>query len=172
MTDYSALREHARLMIGRRFETIAVDLVVLIDVLDELASLRKQGKLPKPKRVEYPVDFLLAYGSMAWRSGSTRSAAFGPWKARIAAGATAAEIQTGVEKYYRYCAATGCEVKQAQTFFGPGEHFTADWSIRKAGVQQGEKFNFSGMDRTGDQAAQAASIAKHGIVIPDGEVKF
>jgi hypothetical protein len=37
---------------------------------------------------------------------------------------------------------------------------------------QGEKFNFSGIDRSGDKLAQAASMEKHGITIPDGEVEL
>lgn len=36
----------------------------------------------------------------------------------------------------------------------------------------GEKFTFAGINRAGDKLAQAASMAKHNIVIPDGEVEL
>lgn len=109
----------------------------ILALLDELDALRAQIKPAKMKRGDYPADFMLAYRTAKWRSGSTPAAAFTQWKARMNAGATVIEMQAGTEKYARYCIATGCEVKQAQTFFGPGEHFTADWTI-SASAQKGK----------------------------------
>jgi hypothetical protein len=53
--------------------------------------------------------------------------------------------------------------------------FKAEWAARDgatAGAQQSGKFNFGSVDRSGDQLAQAASMAKHGLTIPDGEVEL
>jgi hypothetical protein len=36
----------------------------------------------------------------------------------------------------------------------------------------GGKFNFTGADRAADRAAQQQSMAKHGVTIPDEEVRF
>lgn len=41
----------------------------------------------------------------------------------------------------------------------------------QSGVQAG-KFTFSDTDRSADHAAQAASMARHGVVVPEGEVEF
>lgn len=80
---------------------------------------------------EYPPDFLRAYDAMKWRAGSTKAAAYTQWQARMKAGASALEMMHGARQYASYCAATGCEVKMAQTFFGRGEHFSADWTVRR-----------------------------------------
>jgi hypothetical protein len=143
MTDYSELRHSAEYaMDASRFCAMSdfrqyATPTVIIGLLDEFDALRAQIKPTNVARNDYPPEFLLAYKAAKWRSGSTPAAAYKAWKARVAAGATPAEMQMGVEKYARYCAATGCEVKQAQTFFGPGEHFTADWTI-PAGAQKGK----------------------------------
>lgn len=119
---------------GRR--RVEVDTAALSALLDAFDALLAQVKPPKVARNDYPEDFMAAYRAAKWRSGSAPAAAYTAWKARIAAGATSAEMKIGVEKYARYCVATGCEVKMAQTFFGPGEHFTASWTI-PAGAQKG-----------------------------------
>jgi hypothetical protein len=131
MSDHMKLRIAAGNAIARGDRCITVDtiytkdLVALIDAVDGLPK-------PKTKSADYPPEFEAAYGACKWRQGSTRAAAYKAWKARIVAGASPAELLAGAEKYGRYCAATGCEVKMAQTFFGPGEHFTADWTVRTA----------------------------------------
>lgn len=175
MTDYSLWRDEAMRMGSRDMRIAAPELVGLID---ELESLRAQVK-PAKAGSKYPPAFDAAYGAMAaiktkWRAGSTKPAAFLKWKERINAGASEAEMIAGAEKYAAHCKATGREVAMAQTFFGRGEHYTADWAIPASAAKkaQGEKFHFDGMDRSGDQAAQAASMARHGVTISDDEVKF
>lgn len=102
-------------------------------MLDEIDRLRaKLAKAAKPS-ASYPPDFAEAYAAgVKWRAGSTQKAAFIQWQHRINASAapteTAAQMIAGARDYARYCAATGSEKKMAQTFFGPGEHYTADWS--------------------------------------------
>jgi hypothetical protein len=127
MIDYSHLRGEAVSMGARDIRIAASELIAILDELDALRAATKPAK-----RTDYPPEFEQAYKACKWRQGSTRAAAYKAWKARIVAGASPAELLTGAEKYGRYCAATGCEVKMAQTFFGPGEHFTADWTVRTA----------------------------------------
>ncbi len=64
-------------------------------------------------------------------SNSKRDAAKA-YLARLRAGATPDELLAGVERYAAFVRATGKEgteyVKQAATFFGPGEHFREPWN--------------------------------------------
>lgn len=114
-------------------EVEARSLLAAIDAIEVALAKAKPAT-----KSDYPADFLAAYAGAPWRAGSSRPAAFSAWKARIKAGATPVEITAGAEKYGRYCLATGCEVKMAQTFFGPGEHFSADWTIPRAAGRKGQ----------------------------------
>jgi hypothetical protein len=174
MTDYSALR--ARLVVLGQWQATVCS-SMLLAILDELDALRATVKPAKPKASNYPPAFDIAYeaakaSGITWRSGSTKPAAYIKWKERINAGATDVEMIAGAKAYAAHCKATGREIMMAQTFFGRGQHYTADWAVRKAGQPQSEKFHFDDIDRSGDQVAQAASMARHGIAIPDGEVEF
>ncbi len=65
------------------------------------------------------------------RPGISRPSALRAWKARIKAGANPAQMLDGVRRYAAFCRTTGVEprfVKAPETFFGPGEHYLADWS--------------------------------------------
>lgn len=110
----------------------AVRPTVLRALLDELDALRAAAVPAKAAKGNsaYPPEFLAAYDAgRRWRAGSTPKAAYIQWRARINAGADAAQITAGAAAYALHCEATGLEKKMAQTFFGPGEHYTADWSI-------------------------------------------
>lgn len=139
------------------------------------APAKKAAPVAKVK-ADYPPAFLAAFDAgRKWRAGSTLPAAFNAWKARIAAGADPDAIIAGTKAYAAYCLATGSEKKMAQTFFGPGEHFTAEWAVpapAARGAQASPKFNFANADRSGDRRAQAATMARHGIVVPEGEVEL
>lgn len=98
-------------------------------------------KAPKAAKAPsgYPDEFLAAYDAgRKWRSGSTPKAAFMAWRARITAGADHAAITAGAAAYNRHCEATGREKMMAQTFFGPGEHYTADWTVPAAPARGGK----------------------------------
>lgn len=115
----------------------------VINMLNEIDRLRaKLAKAAKPS-AGYPPDFAEAYAAGGkWRAGSAQKAAFIQWQHRINASTTpaetAAQMITGARDYARYCSATGSEKKMAQTFFGPGEHYTADWSISAPAVRSGK----------------------------------
>lgn len=116
---------------------------VILALLDEL-----EAKPVKMKKADYPEPFLAALAAMErvgmkWLAGSTTASAFKAWKARTVAGAEPAEILAGADKYARYCKATDRKVMMAQTFFGPQELFTADWTIpaRGAAMRPNGKFD-------------------------------
>lgn len=116
-----------------RIEVMMLDLAELLAAYDAL----KAGGTVKRGKKEYPAEFSAAYDAMhdagaRWREGSTPAAAFKQWQARIKAGADAEQILIGTQRYAAYVKATGSEVKMAQTFFGPGEHYTAEWAVQRA----------------------------------------
>lgn len=150
--------------------------------LDSLNLIPDSLSAPEPSAPAAPVDCLLNDFEEVWamypkRPGASKADSLKAWKARIKAGATMENILSGVKRYAAYVAATGVEsnfIKQPQTFFGPGEHFTSDWTIpqqaRASPVQgQSQKFHFSEVNRAGDKTAMEASMRRHNIAIPDGD---
>ena len=80
---------------------------------------------------DYPPEFEEAWDAYPQRPGASKKDAFRAWGARVKAGVAPGIILEGVLRYSAYCAAIGTEpqfVKQPTTFFGPGEHFLADWT--------------------------------------------
>lgn len=82
---------------------------------------------------EFSPEFLEAWAAYPKRGGgNSRADAWRAWQARVRAGVEPAEILAGVERYARYCAHQGQigtpYVKQAATFFGPGEHWRDEWA--------------------------------------------
>ncbi|RKP44712.1 hypothetical protein [Pararobbsia silviterrae] len=79
-------------------------------------------------------DFEQAWALYPSRGGGNSKAdALKAWKARIAAGDTAAQMLEGVQRYAVFCDKTGKlgteYVKQAKTFFGPSRHFADAWPV-------------------------------------------
>lgn len=133
-TDHIELRSDLAHAITVRSETVRVSCLLFSELLAAYDALLA-GATAKRGKKEYPADFLAAYDAMKeggarWREGSTPAAAFKQWQARIKAGADAEQILEGVRRYSAYIAATAGEPKMAQTFFGPGEHYTAEWATR------------------------------------------
>lgn len=116
-------------------KTITVSIIDLLEALYELEQLKAGGVKKSAKAGTYTPEFEEAWDAYPARPGNSKAAAFKAWKARIAAGATPQQMIEGTHKYAAYCKAKGTEpeyVKQASTFFGPGEHFNADWTERRA----------------------------------------
>lgn len=129
MRDYTPLRE----LIATR-ETVHMKSSTVTELLDELDGLRAAAgaKPAKAKRNDYPAEFEEVWKEYPSRPGSSKQAAFKAWQARIKAGATVVEILAGVRKYANYVRVMKVEpvfVKQAETFFGPREYFSADWTV-------------------------------------------
>lgn len=74
--------------------------------------------------------------------GNSTADARKAWCARLREGVTETAMLDGVKRYAAYCRADGSEhskyVKQAKTFFGPGEHWKEEWAT--ADTQQRSLF--------------------------------
>lgn len=74
--------------------------------------------------------------------GNSKADARKAWAARLSAGFDAGDMLAGVLRYAAFCVAENkvgtAYVKQAATFFGPGEHWTEEWAVcqQQAGVQR------------------------------------
>jgi hypothetical protein len=128
MTDFATLR--AQVMEDAKGITVdRLDLAELLAAYDAL-----QNKSAK-SGTKYTPEFDEAWSLYPSRPGASKAATFKAWAARLKAGATALEMIEGTAKYAAFCKAERTEVayiKQPATFYGPGEHFTADWTVRKA----------------------------------------
>ena len=91
------------------------------------SSLRSE-EIPAGK---YPADFELVWAEYPKRPGASKPDAHKAWAARVKAGVSIAVLHAGVVRYAAYCRVCKTEpgfIKQPATFFGPGEHYTADWT--------------------------------------------
>lgn len=88
--------------------------------------------VPAPAKSKgYSDEFEAAWAIYPARPGNSKADAFKAWNARLAAGATAEQLTDGTRRYADFVAASKTEprfVKQAATFFGPGDHYLADWT--------------------------------------------
>jgi hypothetical protein len=124
--DYSPLRALAAGAL-----TVHLKSTTITELLDELDLLRAGSRHAKVFRNDYPADFEVVWQVYPARPGASKKAAHKAWAARITIGATPAEMFAGAQAYAHYVKAMKIEpqfIKQAATFFGPGEHFAADWT--------------------------------------------
>lgn len=125
--DYSPLRG-----LAAAGPSVHVRSTTVVELLDELDRLRAAGAAPaKAKRNDYPADFEAVWEIYPARPGDSKRAAHKAWAARRSAGATVAELLAGAQAYASYVKAMRIEpmfIKQSATFFGPAEHYAADWT--------------------------------------------
>lgn len=115
----------------QRFPTVEVSRIDLAELLAEFDVLTKAGAAPN----KYTAEFEEAWALYPSRPGASKAATFKAWKARLKAGATAVQMIEGATAYAAYCKAKGTEpefIKQPATFYGPGEHYAGDWTVRRA----------------------------------------
>lgn len=123
-------------ILGNRRVTSAVetgDADVTLSVIEP--SVRTVSKNTS-SLVTYSDDFEQAWSLYPKRPGASKKDAFKAWRARLSQGVTADQMIDGVKRYARYCAITKTEpqyIKQPATFFGPGEHYLADWAVTIGG---------------------------------------
>lgn len=110
---------------------------------DEAAGGAQYKKVNKGKKGKnnYTDDFETAWAEYPKREGNNpKGSAFKAWNGRLSEGHTPEEMIEGVKRYARFCRAKGQVggqyVKQASTFFGPDEHFLAEWQVAKPSVIQ------------------------------------
>ena len=128
MRDYSPLRG-----LAAGAPTVHLKSSTVIELLDELDCLRAGGATPaKVKRNDYPADFEAVWEVYPSRPGDSKKAAHKAWAARLAAGATVAEMLAGAQAYAAFVKAMKIEpmyILQSATFFGPSERYAADWTV-------------------------------------------
>lgn len=129
MSAYDTLRAA---MAATKMDQVIVMRIDLEELLAEVDALRGSTLKPASK---YTAEFEEAWALYPSRPGNAKAAAFKAWNTRLKQGATALEMIEGTRKYAVYCKAERKEgefIKQAATFYGPGEHFTADWTPRRS----------------------------------------
>lgn len=108
------------------------------DKREESSSLRSEDTSAK-----YPGEFELAWSAYPKRPGASKADSLKAWTARVKAGIASADLLAGVERYARFCAASNTEpqfIKQPATFFGPGDHYLADWTPPDPSTAQARTF--------------------------------
>lgn len=100
------------------------------DIADKKTAAAKPKK--SGKFDECPAEFETAWQAYPRRPGASKKEAWQAWLARRRDGVDATLMVDGVKRYAAYIAASGQAprfVKHAATFFGPYEHYKADWSM-------------------------------------------
>jgi hypothetical protein len=81
----------------------------------------------------YTSEFEEAWDAYPQRPGSNKKAALKAWNARLKAKVLPEDMLAGVRRYAAYVKHEKTEpqfIKQAETFFGPNEHYLSDWTIQ------------------------------------------
>lgn len=102
----------------------------------------KKPSAPKAAQEMYPQEFEQVWSEYPKRPGASKKDSFKAWNARLKAGVPASDILQGVRNYASYVKTKGTEpdfIKQPATFFGPDEHYKADWTVHPAAQKQGFK---------------------------------
>lgn len=126
MSAYDTLHAAAEAPGGMMIPVSRLDLVELLMEF----NLLRTGGAAKPAS-KYTAEFEEAWTLYPSRPGASKAATFKAWTARLKAGATALEMIEGTQAYADYCKAERTElayIKQPATFYGPGEHYAADWT--------------------------------------------
>lgn len=86
---------------------------------------------PAARSDEYTPAFEQAWNDYPTRPGASKKETFKAWNARLKAGVDVGELMAGASRYAAYCKTLKTEpqfIKQPATFFGPDEHYKADWT--------------------------------------------
>lgn len=139
ITDHMELRQAAarrRTVEGHPASRVSLGTVEVSQIaLEELLAEFDMLKASSAKTTGYTPEFDAAWSEYPTRPGNSKAAAFKAWAARLKAGATVEQMIEGVRAYAIYVKAERTEpqfIKQAATFFGPGEHYAADWKVSRA----------------------------------------
>lgn len=86
---------------------------------------------PAARGDDYSPEFEEAWAGYPSRPGASKKESFKAWNARLKAGVAVEDLIAGVKRYARYVSEMKTEpqfIKQPATFFGPDEHYKADWT--------------------------------------------
>lgn len=110
---------------------------VSVIALEELLLAYDALAHPAAPKGKYSAEFEEAWSEYPSRPGASKAATWKAWQARIKAKVSPEAMIEGARRYAAYCKAERTEpqyIKQPATFFGPGEHYAADWGVPKAGA--------------------------------------
>lgn len=113
-------------------------------------------------------EFEKAWNAFPKRPGSSKVEALKAWTAQVEAGAKPADLAAGAQRYAAFCVAAKTDSKyliKPAKFFGPEQHYTADWSADQGGA------GTTAVDPDSQPAVEAEGIAK-GIGKWDGMCQF
>lgn len=88
----------------------------------------------------YPEEFETAWQAYPPRPGASKKDSYKGWTARRKEGVSTEALLAGVQRYANYVLLSRTEpqfTKQPATFFGPGEHYKADWAVGATQTQKG-----------------------------------
>jgi hypothetical protein len=142
------------------------DSTVTDDTRTRTSTRRKEEKKISGAPDE-PAGFSEAFEAYPPRAGgNSRRDAAAAFAARLRAGVAAEELIAGVQRYRAYCDATertGTEfVKQAKTFFGPGDHWREPYTLPPPGRGSGGGAPSGSRRMTDDEAIAAAERSLFG----------
>ena len=100
---------------------------------------------------EYSDEFESAWKAYPSRPGASKKESFKAWSARLKSGVDPDDMISGAIRYSEYVTAMNTEpqfIKQPATFFGPGDHYNADWkpSVTRYPITRPES-RHSGFDK-------------------------
>jgi uncharacterized protein YdaU (DUF1376 family) len=101
-------------------------------------------------------EFEEAWTAYPQRPGASKKEALQAWSARLKTGVGAEVLIAGVRRYAAYVRAMGTDpqyIKQPKSFFGPGEHYLADWTVTQAARASPMGYE-SAKDRSRREAAE------------------
>lgn len=132
-TDHMELRAAA-------FKTIQGSQVVVDKIaLQELLAAYDALANPAAPKGKYSAEFEEAWAEYPARPGASKAATWKAWQARIKGKVSPESMVEGARRYAAYCKAERTEpqfIKQPATFFGPGEHYAADWAVQRTEVRR------------------------------------
>lgn len=102
------------------------------NLIPENEIAKQKTSLPSARDCE-DANFEEAWTAYPARPGASKKESLKAWKSRLKAGVAPDDLLAGVHRYAAYCQAMQTEpqyVKQAVTFFGPGEHWKSDWTAQ------------------------------------------
>lgn len=135
-------------------------------------KIREEENNKKQKHSASPADenFEIAWSAYPKRPGASKKASLKAWSARIKAGAKPDEIIAGVRRYAAYVEVvrTAPEfIKQPATFFGPNEHYLADWTVFPRGAPPGN-FKFDPVAHVNRNKVQQNANSDSNVI--DGQI--
>lgn len=97
----------------------------------------------------YPETFEETWKAYPTRPGASKKDSFKAWSARCKEGVAVEDLHAGVLRYANFVLRQRTEpqfIKQPTTFFGPGEHYRADWTVEARASPQSMHVGFEKID--------------------------